>query len=533
MAKAQIQSSNVPEVLTLFEWNGVNQSASRSLIDDQELWWGENVIPISTGHLRSAWGPSPPIYTAPAGITVLRLFTANITTNNPSIFVFKSDGTVDRLDLNSGNVIPLGHIWQPVAPNYYADLKLWKPTETGATQGQVGGVVIGSPLGLFAVDGNDVVTGPGAAPPLWLTNNATTDSTGAALVMPSGLPGIYAMEVYQQKLWVAGQTVISFSASTNGADFSTGSGGGSFGYFGDKLTVSYTDLAAAGGYLYLFGDSSIDGIGNVLLIGSGQVGAPFTTTFQLSNIDPQNGQRFHSPVGHWSNSFILFNGSGIYQFQPGVPPAKLISQKIVNLFNSLDTTDVIPSMAPCDIHGRRFMLFNGVFVDPWKVKRHMLLLWDGAIWFVASQHYDLTQITSREQNSSISAYGTDGHVIVRLFNQPDPTLQKLVSTKAFTGPNLLTIKQFKRSYLEMMDRLDPPGPEGVTVTGTISTADGGIPNGKIDVGYDLAPGDFGVVPHPTDGAAGLSAWMDLQALSPDFVFERLHITYDERTLYGA
>ena len=33
--------------------------------------------------------------------------------------------------------------------------------------------------------------------------------------------------------------------------------------------------------------------------------------------------------------------------------------------------------------------------------------------------------------------------------------------------------------------------------------------------------------------AGISAWMDLKSLSPDFVLERLSITYDERALFGA
>ncbi|HEX8814807.1 MAG TPA: hypothetical protein VF753_04840, partial [Terriglobales bacterium] len=64
-----VQSTNPPELITLWEWTGsstgvggVNQSANRNVIDDQELWWLENMFPIAPGELRSAWGPSAPIY---------------------------------------------------------------------------------------------------------------------------------------------------------------------------------------------------------------------------------------------------------------------------------------------------------------------------------------------------------------------------------------------------------------------------------------------------------------------------------------
>ena len=49
---------------------------------------------------------------------------------------------------------------------------------------------------------------------------------------------------------------------------STANGGCSFGYFGDRLVYSFMDIAASAGYLYIFGDSSIDAINNVTLIGT-------------------------------------------------------------------------------------------------------------------------------------------------------------------------------------------------------------------------------------------------------------------------
>lgn len=525
-----VQSDNKPEIITLSGWSGVNQSASRPSLQEQECWWLENFFPVAEGELRAGYGPSDPIYTAPVPRAILRIFAANITGTDPSIFAFLDDGHVIRVNVETQATVDLGQIWASPTPQNWCDLKLWMPNQYGFTAGEEGGVVIGSPAGLYAVDGADTVTAPGQTPPLWLTNGATTDSAGAALTMPIGLPGIYALEVYQQRLWVMGKTVISFSAPTNAADFSTGSGGGSFGYYGSHLTVNYTDMAAAGGFLYLFGDSCIDVIANVQLVGQGTLFSPFTTAFQLSNVDPQNGQRFFRPVGHWGVAFTLFNGAGIFGFQG--QRAQSISQQITNLFKTVDASVVTPSMCPADIHGQRWMLFNGVFTDPWKQKRHMLLCWNGTFWVVASQNLDLTEIVAWEQNSCIVPYGTDGTSIYRLFARPDPALTKRVSTKAYKGPHVLTIKHWKRLYLEMRDNLDPKGPEGVSVVGVMATADGGIVNGKEDVSFDVPPGGFGTIPHPTVGA-GISAWIDLTSLSPDFVLERLSLTFDERALFGA
>lgn len=517
------QSSNQSETITLFQWEGINQSATRGLIEDQELYWLENMIPTAPGHLRTAWGPSAPIYTAPGTTQILRIFFTNITGSNPSGFMFLSDGTVDRVDLNSGAVAHLGQIWQPVAPHFWAALKLWTPNQFGNTAGQVGGVVIGSPQGLYAVDGNDTVTAPGQTAPLWLTDD------NAGIPMPSGLPGIYALEVYQERLWVMGQTVISFSAPSNGADFSTAGGGGSFPYHGDQLTVSYTDLKAVGGFLYVFGDSCVQVISYLTLSGQGTVTAPYTTTFLYSNVDPQNGQRFFRHVGVWSIALATWNGAGIFLLA-GQSPMQVISEKIINLLATLDTAPFEPTTTACDVFGQRWMLFNGTFKDPWGVSRSMLLCWNGKIWTVASQNLNLTHIGAWEQNSCIIPYGTDGQSLYRLFAQPDSNLKKHILTKAYRSPHLLMINNWKRVFCEMHD--ETHGPEGVTVIGKLHTNGGNVPNGAQSVSYQLPPGTWDTLPHPTEGF-GLSAALDLESLSPDFVMERIYFDYEERVRFGA
>lgn len=585
-----IQSANPPELHTWGAWRGLNQQALRGSIDDDEEYWNENLFAIGPGNLRSLWGvlQNPDgtrknIYTAPSGKLILRIFfgfIGDVTTAfgvpPPGQYgwMFLSDGTIDQVDLSTSAVKHIGTsgapVWQPVGPQYWASAKVWRPRFSGNPNltGQQGGVLFGSPLGLFAWDGT-TLSRPGNPAPDWLTN-ALEVSPGVPFTMPTGLPGIFAMEVYQSRLFVAGKDVIQFSAPGNGADFSTTDGGGAFGYFGDRLTYTYTDLAESAGYLYVFGDSSIDLISNVQLAGSGTPESPFTTSLSYQNTDPQIGQRFPRPVGRIGRYMQMWNGAGIFEIRGG--EATEIGQKTTNVFNTLvlpktaaDTTTApylyFPTMAPATIFGFRVLLCNGRFVDPYGIVRNLILMWHppgrdqagAGFWSIASQNVELTNIGSYEQDSVITPFGTDGTHLFQLFASPDPLLPKILATKYIRGGGLeqLTIKNWKRLFLEFFDNSGL----GVEFTGSFSTIGGGIPNGVQDIGFALREEKLPVVSPPSSPLAdiffiikpqrgsttepqaisgmGIAGGVDMRSLSPDFTIERLHILTEQRTLWGA
>jgi hypothetical protein len=546
-----IQSDNPFELVTIEQWRGLNQQSERGSIDDQEEWWDENFFAIGPGNMRTCWGPTAPIYTAPAGTTILRMFFGFYGNQTPQFgapppgamgWMFLSDGTIDEVDLASGVPTGLraagpswGPLGSPQGPQYWASAKVWRPAFVGSTLGQQGGVLFGSPAGLYAWDGA-TLSRPGDPAPDWLTDLAETDPTAPIPPMPSGLPGIYGMEVYSSRLWVIGKDVVSFSAPSNGADFSTANGGGSFGYFGDRLVYSFMDIVASAGYLYLFGDSSVDAINNVTLIGTpGQLAEPVTTDFNYFNVDPQVGQRFPRPVGRLGRYFITFTGAGLSILQGGesVP----IGDKVTNIWNTLDTSQYLPTFAPANIFGFRVMLLNGRFTDPFGVTRSLLLMFHptkgNEFWSVASQGLELTNIGTYEQDSTLTPYGTDGHSLYRLFAKPSTTLLKRLSTKKLRGQSsklsALTIKNLKRAYAE----IDDNDGRGVSITGTVTSGDGGIPGGVESVDFELPGGvDFKIIPSPLHGA-GIWSTIDIQSNSPDFTLERLHLAAEERTLFGA
>jgi hypothetical protein len=543
-----IQSDNPFDLVTIEQWRGLNQQSERGSIDDQEEWWDENFFAIGPGNMRTCWGPSAPVYTTPAGTVIQRMFFGFYGNQTPQFgapppgamgWLFLSDGTIDEIDLSTGVPTGLrghGAIWTgEINPINWAAAKVWRPAFVGSTVGQQGGVLFGSPAGLYAWDGT-TLSPPGSPAPDWLTDLAETDPTAPIPPMPSGLPGIYGMEVYSSRLWVIGKDVVSFSAPSNGADFSTANGGGSFGYFGDRLAYSFMDIVASAGYLYLFGDSSVDAINNVTLIGTpGEIANPVTTDFNYFNVDPQVGQRFPRPVGRLGRYFITFTGAGISILQGGesVP----IGDKVTNIWNTLDTSQYLPTFAAANIFGFRVMLLNGRFTDPFGVTRNLILMFHptkgNEFWSVASQGVELTQIGTYEQDSVLTPYGTDGTHLYRLFDKPSPTLVKRLSTKQLRGAasklSALTIKNLKRAYAEIADN----DGRGVSITGTVTSGDGGIPGGVENVDFELTPGaNFKIVPSPLHGA-GIWSTIDIQSNSPDFTLERLHLAAEERTLFGA
>lgn len=531
------------EVQTLDQWKGLNQQGRRGSIDDNEEWWNENLFAIGPGNLRSCWGHGPAIYTAPAGKKILRIFfgfigneTAQFNVPPPGRlgWMFLSDGTIDQVDLDNRQVTHVGgagsQVWQIVVPQYWASAVVWRPQFFGNIAGQQGGVLFGSPAGLYAWDGT-TLSKPGDPAPDWLTNAGETPQP-PSFTMPVGLPGIYCLEVYQARLFVAGKDVISFSAPSNGADFSTTDGGGSFGYFGNKLTYTFNDLAASSGYLYVYGDSSIDLIANVQLSGQGTPQDPFVTNMNYQNIDPQVGQRFPRSVGRIGRYMQTFNGAGIYETRGG--EAREIGARVTNVFNTLDTSQFLPTMCPATMFGFKVLLCNGRFTDPFGVTRSLLLMWhptQNEFWSVASQNLELTHIGAYEQDSIITPYGTDGTSLYQLFAQPDPALLKRLSTKFLrgTGQQQLMIKNWKRIFLEFYDNFG----HGASFTGKLLTRGGGVPGGSQDIGFELSEGQhFGFEPQRAEGA-GIAGAVDLQSLSPDFTIERLHIGAENRTLFGA
>jgi hypothetical protein len=104
-----ISLEEIADAWTLQQSLGLNQQNKRGSIDDQELFWDENLFPIGEGNLRSCWGSSDPIYTSP-GPPIRRIFFGYYGNQTPLFgqpppgrmgWMFLDDGNVDEVDLDT------------------------------------------------------------------------------------------------------------------------------------------------------------------------------------------------------------------------------------------------------------------------------------------------------------------------------------------------------------------------------------------------------------------------------------------------
>ena len=486
--------------LELAEFKGMNNQSPRQSIDDNECWYLENFFPIGPGNTRCMYDKGTSIYTATGGHTVVSMFFYNVATANYCC-AFLSDGTATQINVSSGATAV---ITASANTFYQAGYSLPQAVQWGNN-----GILIVSSTasnGYYAWDGTTLYS-PGGASPSWLSGltsnivttgtthtsttidaiptttslqagmlvtgsgvptatfiasitsstaivitNATSSSlVGTALTfswaMPTGLKGT-AIEVFQNRVWVANGTTVSFSAPANGAYFGTALGGGSFTSSDSFLRNAYIGLRQSNGYLYVFGDSSINYVGNVQTTVSGST---ITTTFNNLNTDPQVGTPWNSSITSFGRALMLANTSGIYAMFGG--SAEKVSSKLDGLFAGANLPLTGITNAPCGavatIFGIRvfFLLIDAVDAFTNTLKP-LMCAWDGNKWFLATQSFTPTFITTQEINSQLTAWGTDGTYIYPMFQQSSATLTKKFMGKLWQGAGWLVTKQELRVYAQ-------------------------------------------------------------------------------------
>lgn len=489
------------QFFTLTEFDGINTKSPRMSIEDNEFSWLENFFPIGKGNLRTMAGLGASKYTAGTGRTIVCLFFYNIGSTSYGLAVL-DDGTADQFTTTAGTVTHISTtpgtfynggalpgfaqygssgiviVSSTSSNGYYAwDGTLYSPG--GAAPAWLSGlsapiVTIGNThtnttidniTSLVGVQVGMTVTGPGiqagttvititSTTAITVSLPTTASNTAQSLTfnwsMPSGLSGT-SVEIFQNRVWIANVTTVTFSAASNGATFSTALGGGSFTSTDSFLRQSYNALRQSNGYLYLFGDSSINYIGNVQTTVSG---TNVVTTFNNLNTDPQVGTPWPYSVTPFGRALMLSNTSGIYAMFGG--SAEKVSDKLNGLFASatLPLTGItgIPSGSVATVYGIRLFFLLVTAIDPFtSLSRPVLCTWDGNKWFISSQEVNFTFIAPQEINSQLTSWGTDGKNVYPMFQTPSLTLTKKFKTKLWSGRSHLINKQELRIYAEGYD----------------------------------------------------------------------------------
>lgn len=302
----------------------------------------------------------------------------------------------------------------------------------------------------------------------------TGGNDGASITvqaMPFGISGT-AVEVYQNHVWVTNGAARAAFPPQNRTIFSDpstpvgfGNGGGAFASSDAFLRIGYHALKQTNGFLYLIGDSSMNYISGVQTSssGSGSVAAIPVTTFGNLNVDPQIGTPWPGSVQVFSRNIVFANTVGIHVSYGGA--IKKVSDPLDGFYatgNIFGQTANFTSAVAHIFAIPVYMLLLPV-VDPFTGQpRHKLLMWDGKKWFTAQQDRTLQFIATYEQNSVLTAYGSDGESIFPLFAQPTTAFKKTLQSKLFASPAYFTTKQ-SRSLSGILNYYDTDGTTTVSI----------------------------------------------------------------------
>lgn len=249
-----------------------------------------------------------------------------------------------------------------------------------------------------------------------------------------------AIAVYVNRVWIAIKRTVQFTDANSYSSF--GNSGSAFTINDSYLVNNITALFAANNYLYIFGDTSVDVLSNVVVTAG-------TVSFSRINASASIG------TGSQSNSIFAFsraiafaNSNGFYVMS-GATPQK-ISDKLDGLFPQIDF-----SAAGDKIYGVQVMIGNVLcaaflfsFFDIFTqggTERAMLAIQYKSRWFFVSQTYGGTQlflngVVSIPIAGVQNLFGWAGSTLYPLMSAA-PTENFLLKTKLWDGGAPLDDKQ--------------------------------------------------------------------------------------------
>jgi hypothetical protein len=263
-------------------------------------------------------------------------------------------------------------------------------------------------------------------------------------VSTSGVLTGAAIAVYAGRVWIASGRSISFSdvASYN----SFGNTGGSLTISDSYLHDNITALYSTNGYLYVFGDDSIDTISNVTVSSAG------TTSFSRSNITSSVGTTYPQSITPYYRSLMFASATGVYSLSGATP------QKISDDLDGLFTPGTFVGgliAGVVSLYGQLCVAWTLRFSDKYttlygtNVTRTMLVIFYKGKWFSASPGFDVGQMVSVPSGAipALYAFSSSTPTLYELFTNAAATIKVFWQTKLWDGGEPMADKQVVRAAL--------------------------------------------------------------------------------------
>ena len=265
----------------------------------------------------------------------------------------------------------------------------------------------------------------------------TTLAAATVNVWPFLTPANTTLAVFQGRVFLAEQKLLSYTGTQGYDDFNTANASGTFTISDTDLINMVTALRSLNNYLYVIGDNSVKQIGN-LTVTTPSTG-PGLTEFTLVTLSSDQGTTFQSSIVSYNRLLVFANTVGVYAVYGS--SVEKISNDMDGVFRLVDFTQE-PVSAINDINNIHTYMLLVRYIDPIQGERSILLSFIDKKWFVISQGNNLSYMTTCVINGVTETFATSGNDITQIIQNFSAPVSFLLRTplsshnKSFLGKTL-------------------------------------------------------------------------------------------------
>lgn len=474
-------------------FKGVNTKNSRTVIDDGEFGWLENVQPIGFGNLRVIPGGEP-VPNATASADIINLSSVNINKNEYAI-AFLDTGAAEYVNLTTGatgtvaaantfsntNVMMVTQ-WKnerALIIDANRGYKTWdgidlldigavnsitindggsgyddSTTVTFSAPDQANGV---QALGEVVILANAVSEirmiecglGYTAAPTVTITGSGSNANVTCTILNQTGTD----IATFSGRTWIADDRVVYYTAAETFNDFFSVSA--DFIIITDStLRTEITRILSANNFLYVFGEDSINVFSDVRIDPNGK------TVFTNTNVSASVGTKLKHAVFPYFRSVLFMNDYGVYALV-GATTTK-ISDPLDGIFPLIDFTKDITG-GQCLINNILCAVFNFRYNDN-GTDRWIQAAFFERKWFFTNMLDDCYYVVPAVKSGFLNLYGTAGRDFVQFYEDEDVPVEILIETALLPMGDPIRDKQALKVGIEATLGLQP-----VVMTGFVDS----------------------------------------------------------------
>jgi hypothetical protein len=487
------------QTLVVADFGGVNISASRTAIPEEEFAWLENILPIGHANGRAVPQQGSPLATLP--VAGLSYYTYSNINNTDYLYCFQTNGSAYQVAIGTGAItvvapaatftlpvsaaqwkneriviIAANGMWDWNGTTLNNDLAAFAITAKIDNGSGVAGTILTVTVTAGVLNVGQVISGAGVTAGTSITAFLSgTGGTGTYSVSATQLVASEAMTStpsvpsagqsiasFAGRIWIGNNRTVNYSAPNTYTDFLAADAGGSFIVTDETLRSNIQRLLTANNFLYIVGSSSLNVLSDVRVV----TGTPPLTVFSNANVTANIGSTFPDSVYPWYRLIMLGTPYGFYVLS-GATPQK-ISTGLDRLLPYIDFTQPVTG-GVFNVYGILGASFMFTYNDPGTLPgstagpRPLIAMYFDKKWSFASQGSGLTRCEGGFLNGVPMLFGTDGQNIWTLFSNTTNNIRTVISSALWPAGKQWITKQVTRAGIELS------GATSVTLSVSVDT----------------------------------------------------------------